>query len=100
MTDSEIFLTGGARVGFTSASWPFVRLRVKKDKLQLLGTMLGDLNFTKDDVLSIEPIRIIPKLAQGIRIIHNVEDYKKKIIFWTWRNPKTLIAEITNIGFL
>lgn len=96
----EIKKTGGARIGIMNATWPFATLKVNKTKLELNATILGNLVFTPQDVISIEPYGFIPVLGQGIKINHRVKSYKSKVIFWTLGNPKDLINKIEKIGFL
>ena len=42
----------------------------------------------------------IPHIGQGIRINHRIAKYKKKIIFWSFKNPTELINLIKESGFL
>ena len=96
----EIKKTGGARIGIMNATWPFATLKVNKTKLELNATILGNLVFTPQDVISIEPYGFIPVLGQGIKINHRVKSYNSKVIFWTMGNPRDLIKKIEGIGFL
>ncbi|MCP4443152.1 MAG: hypothetical protein GY810_29950 [Aureispira sp.] len=98
-------LIGGARIGtgyFKSAkaTFPFAKLKVERTKLELSVFIIGNYSFAPQDIISIEPYRVIPILGTGIKINHRVKDYKKDIIFWTFSNPEMLIAKIKNIGFL
>ena len=96
----EIKKTGGARIGWANATWPFATLKVNKNKLELKATILGNLVFTPNDIISIEPYGLIPVFGQGIKINHRVNSYNSKVIFWTLGNPKNLINKIEQIGFL
>ena len=96
----EIKKTGGARIGMMNATWPFATLKVNKNTLELNATILGNLVFTSQDIISIEPYGLIPVLGKGIKINHRIKSYKSKVIFWTLGNPKDLIKKIESIGFL
>ncbi|WP_428331377.1 hypothetical protein [Mucilaginibacter sp.] len=96
----EIKETGGARIGNGNATWPFAKLIVNKDELQLNAGIIGNLVFCPADIMFIEPYTPVPFLGQGIRIIHNVNNYNNDVIFWTFANPVELIERIKQTGFL
>jgi len=96
----EIKETGGARIGMANATWPFATLTVNENKLTLNATIVGNLTFIPNDIISIEPYTVLPILGQGIRINHRVSSYKDKVIFWTMKSPKELIRKIEQTGFL
>ena len=91
----QISITGGARIGMSNATWPFATLKVTKDKLDLNATILGNLVFRPEDIISIEPYPGM--MSGGIKINHRVSNYKDKVIFWTFKNPNSIINQI---GFL
>lgn len=93
-------LTGGARIGVINASMPLASLTVSKEKLELNVSIIGNFVFQSSDIISIEPYGVIPFIGQGIKINHQVATYKKKIIFWTFKNPKSVIKLIKETGFL
>ncbi len=92
--------TGGARIGWVNATWPFASLKVTENQLILNATILGKLTFNPSDIISIEPYNYIPLIGQGIKINHNVSSYKNHVVFWTFKNPTKLIMEIEHTGFL
>lgn len=96
----ELQLTGGARIGIANATFPFATLKVTRNKLELNASIIGNLTFQPSDIISIEPYTGIPFLGQGIKINHNVSSYKEKVIFWTFKNPKAVIIQIQETGFL
>lgn len=96
----ELRLTGGARIGWANATFPFATLTVNKDCLKLNTSMLGSLTFQPSDIISIEPYTLIPLLGQGIRINHKVNGYKKRVIFWTFKSPDSVVRQIEQTGFL
>lgn len=93
-------MTGGARIGMANATWPFATLNVSGERLEINTSLIGNLVFGKDDIISIEPYNLIPVMGQGIRINHRVPGYKSKVIFWTMKNPYEVIRQITETGFL
>ena len=96
---TEINQNGGARVGFAHASWPFARLIVTSDKLELSASILGEFIFKPSDVTSIEVYSGI-SLFPGIKINHNVEAYNQNIVFITRSSARELINQIVQTGFL
>ena len=97
---NELKITGGARIGMANATWPFATLKVNKDKFELNASILGKLVFQPSNIKSIDPYTQIPIVGQGIKINHNVESYNQKVIFWTFKNPQTVINQIEQTGFL
>lgn len=97
---NELQLTGGARVGMANATFPFATLKVNKDRLELNASIVGNLTFQPSDIISIESYTMIPILGQGIKINHNVSAYKEKVIFWTFKDPNSVVRQIKETGFL
>ena len=91
----QIKFTGGARIGMANATFPFVTLKVSKEKLELNATIIGNLVFQPKDIISIEPY-----LGQGIKINHRVANYKQKVIFSCFTNHSKIINQIEATGFL
>ena len=92
-------LTGGARIGWANATYPFASLFVDKDILTINASIVGNLVFRPQDVISIEPYKI-SILGKGIKINHRIENYNSKVIFWTFKDPNFVINEIKEVGFL
>ncbi|MBV7440085.1 hypothetical protein KRX57_01490 [Weeksellaceae bacterium TAE3-ERU29] len=97
---NEIKLTGGARIGMANASFPFATLKVSKGRLELDASIIGSLVFQPQDIISVETYSQIPIIGQGIKINHRVPNYKQKVIFWTFKNPKEVLNQIKETGFL
>lgn len=94
-------LTGGAKIGIVNATFPFAKLKVNKNKLELNISLVGiKYLFQPQDILSIEIYMLFPLIGQGIKINHIVKNYNKKVIFWTFKSPKSVIQNIEKIGFL
>ena len=92
--------TGGARIGWANATWPFASLKVTETELTLNATIVGKLTFKPSDIKSIVVYDYLPVIGQGIKINHSVDSYKDHVVFWTFKNPQTLIKEIEETGFL
>lgn len=97
---SELQLTGGARIGMANVTIPFATLKVNKTQLELNASIVGNLTFQASDIISITPYSMIPIFGQGIKINHNVPNYKEKVIFWTFKDPHSVVAQIKATGFL
>jgi len=93
-------LTGGARIGRANASYPLAKLKVPSDKLAINASIIGNFVFAPSDILSIKPYQQIPIIGKGIKINHRVSNYNHEVIFWTFNDPKSVIAEIRKTGFL
>ena len=93
-------MTGGARIGKANASYPFADLYVDKEILKINASIVGNLMFQPKDIISIEPYTFIPLIGQGIKINHRIENYNPKVIFWTFKDPNSVIGEIKKTGFL
>jgi hypothetical protein len=97
---TQLNLTGGARIGMANATWPFASLNVTKERLDLNATVVGNLVFRPEDIISIEPYYMMPIIGQGIKINHRIPKYNDKVIFWTFKNPDEIIRQIKQTGFL
>lgn len=98
--NEKFTLTGRARIGRANATYPFATLFVDKDVLKINASIVGNLVFQPQDIISIEPYSNIPILGQGIKINHRIESYNPKVIFWTFKDPSFVINEIKKVGFL
>jgi hypothetical protein len=98
--NEKFTLTGGARIGMANASFPFADLYVDKEILKINASIVGNLIFQPKDIISIKPHTSIPIIGNGIKINHRIENYNSEVIFWTFKNPKSVISEIEKTGFL
>lgn len=97
---NNVTCTGGARIGWVNATWPFAKLIATSEKLKLNVSFIGKYEFNKGQIISIKKHGIIPILASGIKIEHNVDSFPQKIMFLTFGSPNKLIANIEKTGFL
>ncbi|SDF39366.1 hypothetical protein SAMN05216464_11742 [Mucilaginibacter pineti] len=91
--------TGGATYGRVNASWPFAKLKVTKDKLELNLSLFGNLQFRPADVTSIVPSSN-RSFSRGIRINHTVKGYKSIVVFKSFTNTAEFLRKIDETGFL
>lgn len=94
---NDIEETGGAKIGLAHATWPFAKLTVNKNVLQLNASIIGNLYFRPSDIISIEPSSFLS--GAGIKINHRVANYSSKVIFLT-TGGSDLISRIEATGFL
>ena len=96
----NISLNGGANVGWANATWPFAKLNVTSNRLELNTYLLGNFIFQPMDIISIVPYSGASPFKNGIKIIHSVENYNQKIVFWTSENAISVINKIKHFGFV
>ena len=96
---AEFSVTGGARVGWGRASWPFAKLTVSQTSLRLSLLMLGSYSFAPGEVVSLNRIGSVPLLSSGIQVVHNRSDYPPMITFWCPGGPEKLLVRIHEAGF-
>ncbi|MFS2188341.1 hypothetical protein ACCC92_16805 [Mucilaginibacter sp. Mucisp84] len=94
---NEFSLNGGAYVGNTRASQPLATLKVTPNMLMVTIGFMGQLYFNVDDIISIEPTSGLN--GSGIRIIHSVTAYPKKVLFTTGMGYQNVIENIKDTGF-
>ena len=93
---SEFKITGGGYIGNANATWPLATLSVTANMLSLSLGFAGQVFFNAEDVISIEPA---PGLTGGgIRIIHTVGTYPKKVVFTTSTSYQSIIENIKATG--
>jgi len=92
--------TGGARIGWTNASWPLAQLSATPERLTISVRLLGTYDFAPDQVAALERYMLIPVVACGIRIRHCRADYQHRIMFWCLGNPDDVLRGILAAGFV
>ncbi|MCF2220004.1 hypothetical protein H9Q08_11915 [Chryseobacterium sp. PS-8] len=93
-------LTGGARIGRANATYPFANLYVDENTLKINASLVGNLIFQPQDIISIKPYSSVPIIGKGIKILHKVDNYNEHVVFWTMTDPEFVISEIKKTGFL
>jgi hypothetical protein len=93
-------ITGGARIGWVNASWPFARLSVSSNSLTVAVGMLGTYAFAPAQVVALEPYGVVPLVGRGVQVIHGHPNYPAKVVFWSFGDPERLIAKIRGTGFV
>lgn len=94
---AEVSFTGGSRVGWVNASFPFAKLSCNGQMLRL--ATLGTYEFTAGQVVSFGTYGSIPLLANGLRIHHNRLDYPEKVVFWCMGSRDEVLRQIAQSGF-
>jgi hypothetical protein len=92
--------TGGARIGWTNATWPLAQLSATPDALTISVRLLGTYSFGPDQVAAVERYTLIPVLGWGIQIRHCRVDYPQCFIFWSLGSPDTVLRGIHAAGFV
>jgi hypothetical protein len=96
----QLKVTGGACIGWVSATWPFAKLSASAEQLSVSGNLIGSYTFSPDQVAALEPCGSIPIVSSGVRIIHTVQSYPEEMIFWCFGSSERLIRQITDLGFM
>jgi hypothetical protein len=92
--------TGGAVIGKARATSPFVKLIVDEDVLKINASIIGNLIFRPQDIISITPYEASFMEGKGIKIAHKVENYASEVIFLSQKNPSEILASIRETGFI
>ncbi|HZE57779.1 MAG TPA: hypothetical protein VE031_07980 [Chthoniobacterales bacterium] len=92
--------TGGARIGWTNATWPLAQLSATPDALTISVLLLGTYSFAPDQVAAVERYTMIPVLGWGVQIRHCRVDYPQRFIFWCLGSPDTVLRGIHAAGFV
>ncbi|OPH00359.1 hypothetical protein B2I21_00360, partial [Chryseobacterium mucoviscidosis] len=74
-------LTGGARIGRANATYPFANLHVEENTLKINASLVGNLIFQPQDIISIKPYSSVPIIGKGIKILHRVDNYNQHVVF-------------------
>jgi hypothetical protein len=88
--------TGGARLGWVHATWPFGRLKVSRDQLTISLAIVGQYTFAPSEVSELQRCGIA---SNGVRIVHTRSDYPETIIFWCGTRAQRVLDAATRAGF-
>ncbi|TDR20468.1 hypothetical protein [Marinicella litoralis] len=86
--------TGGARINFFNATWPFAKLRLEENGLTLNVVMKGTFNFPRARISAIRKRGIIPFFSDGIQIEHDIDEYPDWIVFWCLGKRDKILEEL------
>jgi len=91
--------TGGARLGWTNATWPLAQLSATPDRLTISIRLLDTYSFAPDQVSAVERYVMIPVLGWGVRIRHCNANCPQRVIFWCLGSPDRVLQGIRDSGF-
>src|SRR4030095_3055997 len=94
--NGTIAFTGGARLGWVQATWPFGRLSISPGQLTISLAFVGRYTFAPSDVSALERCGIA---ANGVRIVHTRSDYPQTVIFWCGGRVERVLDAATRAGF-
>ena len=97
MIEAEIFSQiGGARFGIFNATWPFAKINVSPNKIEL-KCFLKTYQFEKDKIIRLREYNGI--ISKGLLIEHNLKDYPHHVVFWSLKFER-LKNRLKNFGYL
>jgi hypothetical protein len=94
--NGTIAFTGGARLGWVQATWPFGRLSISPGQLTISLAFVGRYTFSPSDVSRLERCGIA---SNGVRIVHPRSDYPETVIFWCGGRAARVLDAATRAGF-
>jgi len=82
MIETETFSqVGGARFDFFNATWPFAKIKVSSNAIEL-KCFSRKYKFEKDEIKELR--EYIGMISKGLLIEHRLKNYPKHIVFWTF----------------
>lgn len=99
MSEKILKFRGGHRLGNFNVTIPLASLQVSKNKL-LIRSPFASAELKTSEVIEIKEVIYFPFIGQGIKIVHNKPDLANNVIFWSMKNPESLIEAIKQTGFL
>lgn len=97
VTTAKTFI-GGARLGWLYASWPFARLNITAERLEI-ASILATHSFSPEEVVSVDSFTLFPLLGWGVRVEHTRADVPDLVVFWSVSRPTTVANAISASGF-
>lgn len=96
MMSATVEFTGGARLGWVHATWPFGRLSISPGRLRISLAFVGQYTFAPSEVSELARFGIA---SNGIRIVHTRSDYPETIIFRCGGRVQRVLDAATAAGF-
>ena len=98
ISKSRVHYIGGARIGWLGgATWPFASLTCTADSLRLYVFPFSNYRFRPKQVVAIEEYE---GFGSGVRILHDVPAYNRRIIFFWFGSPRAIVNSIREVGFV
>jgi hypothetical protein len=94
--NGTVAFTGGARLGWVQATWPFGRLSISPRQLTISLAFAGRYTFSPLEVSGLDRCGIS---SNGVRIVHTRSDYPETVIFWCGARVQRVLDAATRAGF-
>lgn len=94
--DERVAFTGGARLGWVHATWPFGRLSISPGQLTISLAFAGQYTFAPSEVSELQRCGIA---SNGIRVVHTRPDCPETIIFWCGGRAQQVLDALARAGF-
>src|SRR5262249_24117640 len=94
--DDTIAFTGGARIGWVQATWPFGQLSISPGQLTISLAFAGRSTFAPSEVSGLERGGIA---SNEVRIVHTRADVPQPIIFRYGGGVPRVLEAATRAGF-
>lgn len=79
--DGDVF-SGGLRVGLRANNSPFDKIIINNEKIVISDSVSNRLyEFSRNDIKDISFEKYLFGLSQGLKIVHTIDSYNKKIVF-------------------
>jgi hypothetical protein len=88
-------IAGGLRAGSFNVTFPFARLRVDRDELQLTAPGIGTIRLRPDQIVELKRYKSF--LSGGYLVYHKVKEFPVPIVFWG--NPNKIDKMMDEVGF-
>lgn len=83
MIENESFSqVGGARIDFFNATWPFVKINVTPNTIEL-KCLSKKYIFERDQIVDLREYEGM--FSKGLLIEHKLKNYPHHIVFWTFK---------------
>lgn len=94
--NETVTFTGGARLGWIQATWPFGRLSISSGQITISLAFAGRYTFAPSEISSFERYGVF---SNGLRIVHTCPDYPTPIVFWCGARLPRILDAAARAGF-